>query len=204
MTIESSELFGHHSECHRATGIEESVVLNFYSDHRENLVTVAVNILSVYAIRDGNTFELLEEFELWGAICSICKVRFQGAQRDSILLSFEEAKCAIVEYEPETESLQNVSMHFFQDETLKRGFRKMNALPLARVDPFQRCAAVLVYGAHFAILPLRRAAGGATLRPTQSQATSQNQSSFEMSKKNACRFSSFVVRIKQQSMGNIT
>ena len=72
-------------------------------------------------------------------------------------MSFEEAKCAIVEYEPETESLQNVSMHYFQDESLKRGFRKMNALPLARVDPFQRCAAVLVYGAHFAVLPLRRA-----------------------------------------------
>ena len=49
-------------------------------------------------------------------------------------------------------------MHYFQDESLKRGFRKMNALPLARVDPFQRCAAVLVYGAHFAILPLRRVA----------------------------------------------
>ena len=90
-------------------------------------------------------------------VCSVCKVRFQGAPRDSILLSFEEAKCAIVEYEPETESLQNVSMHYFQDESLKRGFRKMNALPLARVDPFQRCAAVLVYGAHFAVLPLRRA-----------------------------------------------
>ena len=131
-------------------------MLNFYNDEQENLVTVAVNVLSVYAIRDG-TFELLEEFELWGSVCSVCKVRFQGAPRDSILLSFEEAKCAIVEYEPETESLQNVSMHYFQDESLKRGFRKMNALPLARVDPFQRCAAVLVYGAHFAVLPLRRA-----------------------------------------------
>ena len=76
MTIESSELFGHHTECHRATGIEESVLLNFYNDQNENLVTVAVNILSVYAIRDG-VFELLEEFELWGSVCSICKVRFQ-------------------------------------------------------------------------------------------------------------------------------
>ena len=66
MTIESSELFGYHTECHRATGIEESVLLNFYNDQEENLVTVAVNVLSVYAIRDG-TFELLEEFELWGS-----------------------------------------------------------------------------------------------------------------------------------------
>ena len=76
MTIESSELFGHHSECHRATGIEESVLLNFYNDQNENLITVAVNILSVYAIRDG-VFDLLEEFQLWGSVCSICKVRFQ-------------------------------------------------------------------------------------------------------------------------------
>jgi len=154
MTIESSELFGIHSECHKPTGVEESTILNFYSDQEENLVTTTVNILSVYIICDDK-LELVEEFELWGKICSICKVRFAGAPRDSILLSFEEAKCSIVEYEPETETLQNVSMHFFQEETLKHGFRKMNALPLARVDPFQRCASVLVYGNHFAILPLR-------------------------------------------------
>ena len=158
MTIESSELFGIHTECHKPTGVEESTILNFYNDQHENLITTTVNILSVYTIRENDgksSLELVEEFELWGNICSICKVRFAGASRDSILISFEEAKCSIVEYEPETETLQNISMHFFQEESLKHGFRKMNALPLARVDPFQRCASVLVYGNHFAILPLR-------------------------------------------------
>ena len=47
-------------------------------------------------------------------------------------------------------------MHFFQEDTLKRGFRKMNSIPLARVDTFQRCAAVLIYGKYLAILPFRR------------------------------------------------
>lgn len=103
--------------------------------------------------------------------------------------SFEEAKCSIVEYEPDTESLQNVSMHYFQEENLKHGFRKMNALPYARVDPAQRCASVLVYGNHFAILPLRRSG--------QSIIKSNNggMSSFEMSRKNHS-VSSFMINIE--------
>ena len=47
-------------------------------------------------------------------------------------------------------------MHFFQEDLLKRGFRKMNSIPLARVDAYQRCAAILVYGKYLAILPFRR------------------------------------------------
>ena len=46
MTIESTDLYGIHTECHKPTGIEESCVLNFYNDKEENLVTTAVNILS--------------------------------------------------------------------------------------------------------------------------------------------------------------
>ena len=96
MTIESSEIFGIHSECHKPTGVEESCVLNFYNDQEENLVTTAVNILTVYRIRkhvniegdEKKSFELVEEFELWGTICSICKVRFNGSLRDSILLRY--------------------------------------------------------------------------------------------------------------------
>lgn len=96
MTIESSEIFGIHSECHKPTGVEESCVLNFYNDQEENLVTTTVNILTVYRIRkhvniegdEKKSFELVEEFELWGTICSICKVRFNGSLRDSILLRY--------------------------------------------------------------------------------------------------------------------
>jgi len=79
-------------------GIEESVVVNFYNDQEQNLVLTSVNILYVYRIRpddiDPNVkrLELTDEYELWGNICSICRVRFNGATKDSILLSFEEAK----------------------------------------------------------------------------------------------------------------
>ena len=147
-------------------GVEESVVLNFYNDQEQNLVTTSVNILSIYRVRpDDNDpsvkrLELTDEYELWGNICSICRVRFNGATKDSVLLSFEEAKCSIVEYEAETGGLHTVSMHFFQEDMLKRGFRKMNSMPLARVDAYQRCASVLIYGKYLAILPFRRSHTG--------------------------------------------
>jgi hypothetical protein len=50
MTIETAELYGYHSEIHKPTGVEESVVLNFYNDEEQNLLVTSVNILSVYRI----------------------------------------------------------------------------------------------------------------------------------------------------------
>ena len=73
-------------------------MLNFYDDSEQNLVVTAANIVSVYRIRSDEhnpkiqRLELTDEFELSGNICSICRVRFNGATKDSILLSFEEAK----------------------------------------------------------------------------------------------------------------
>ena len=67
--------------------------------------------MTVYRIRTDDLnpkiqrLELTDEFELSGNICSICRVRFNGATKDSILLSFDEAKCSIVEYETESGGL---------------------------------------------------------------------------------------------------
>ena len=90
---------------------QEAAVLNFYDDSEQNLVVTSVNILTVYRIRTDDLnpkiqrLELTDEFELSGNICSICRVRFNGATKDSILLSFDEAKCSIVEYETESGGL---------------------------------------------------------------------------------------------------
>ena len=61
--------------------MEESVVLNFYNDQEQNLLVTSVNILSVYRIREGSRLELTDEYELWGNVCSICRVRFNGATK---------------------------------------------------------------------------------------------------------------------------
>jgi cleavage and polyadenylation specificity factor subunit 1 len=147
--------------------VDESCSLNFYDDGEQNLVVAAGNMLSVYRIRSsvdeaGNhvdRFELCDEFELWGIVVSMARLRLAGSVRDSLLLSIEESKCVIVEYEPDTGSLSTISMHFFQDEDLRRGFRKLSSMALARVDGFNRCAAVLVYGSYLAVLPFRRSTG---------------------------------------------
>ena len=65
----------------QCAGVEESVVLNFYNDQEQNLLVTSVNILSVYRIREGSRLELTDEYELWGNVCSICRVRFNGATK---------------------------------------------------------------------------------------------------------------------------
>lgn len=168
--VPKSEIYGYHRETQRSTGIDESTALNFYHDGEKNLAATAGNLLTIYRVnsrggQDANDrLEYCDEFELWGNIVTVARVRFAGSLRDSLLLSFEEAKCSIVEYEPETGGLTTISMHHFQEDQLRRGFRKMCSMPIARVDSYQRCAGLLVYGAYLAILPFRR---------TQNQQTGQ-------------------------------
>lgn len=72
---------------------------------------------------------------------------------DSLLLSFDDAKLSFVNFNPATWSLNTLSLHGFEDEVLKDGFVKVFSPPTVRVDPGNRCATMLVYGRHMAVLP---------------------------------------------------
>lgn len=104
--------------------------------------------------------ECLQTFELFGTIASLQKVTLGNkhtAKRDSLVVSFHDAKLSILEYDPNTHDLKTLSMHYFEDDLLRDGYVTNHMFPpIVRMDPEDRCAAMLVYGRHIIIVPLNR------------------------------------------------
>ncbi|XP_078335129.1 cleavage and polyadenylation specificity factor subunit 1-like isoform X2 [Crassostrea virginica] len=168
-------MYSIYKQTHPPTGIEHCVYCNFFNLTERNLVISAVNKLYVYRLnpdtedeknekdeprkpdyKPKQKMECLAHFTLFGNIMSMKCVKLPGALRDSLLLSFSEAKLSVVEYDPGTHDLQTTSLHYFEESSMKGGFFTNYCIPEVRVDPDGRCAAMLVYGTHMVILPFRR------------------------------------------------
>lgn len=137
---------------HSATTVEHSIKCKFYNPDETCLVVAGANQLNVYKIIDNQKYilEFSQSFELYGNTASMQKISLGKQRRDSIVLSFHNAKLSIVEYDPETHDLKTMSMHCFDDED----FRDHLNAPLVRVDPEDRCIAMLIYNRQIVVIPL--------------------------------------------------
>ena len=152
---------------HPATGVEHSVEARFFGPWENNLLIAGANNLRVFRLipdLEGQMFsadrpkmklECMATFQLFGEIMGLQKVTLPGAIRDTILISFSEAKLSVVEYDPHAHDLKTVSLHIFEDDESKGGYTHNFAIPFLRADPDGRCAAMLVYGRKIIILPFR-------------------------------------------------
>jgi cleavage and polyadenylation specificity factor subunit 1 len=76
-------------------------------------------------------------------------------RRDSIAVTFKDAKIACMEFDDSTNGLRTSSMHCFEGPEwfhLKRGRESFAWGPIIKADPQGRCGAVLVYGLQMIIL----------------------------------------------------
>lgn len=103
----------------------------------------------------GAQLVLAGEYQLYGNVQSLHKVQLSQTKRDTLLLSFKDAKLSLVEYDPENNDLRTVSLHCFEEDELSGGLVNNFHRPVVRVDPDGRCATMLVYGHHLAVLPFR-------------------------------------------------
>ncbi|RWS28719.1 Cleavage and polyadenylation specificity factor subunit 1-like protein [Leptotrombidium deliense] len=101
----------------------------------------------------------VQNIQLYAPIADMKCVRLAGAVRDSLLLGFEEAKLSVVEYDSTTHDLKTISLHYFEEDDMKQGNTQFVYPPIVRVDPDNRCAAMLLYGKNIVILPFRRELG---------------------------------------------
>lgn len=110
-----------------------------------------------YATPDSNVkLECMQTFSLNGNIESLNTVSFVGADRDCLLLAFSEAKLSLVEYCADTHDLKTISMHYFEEDDMKEGYCYNVRPPMVRVDPENRCAAMLIYSKSIIIIPFRK------------------------------------------------
>ncbi|XP_034934002.1 cleavage and polyadenylation specificity factor subunit 1 [Chelonus insularis] len=157
---------------HPATGVEHAITCYFFNRTEKNLVVAGANIIRVFRLipdvdpskRDKVSdirspkmkLERLAQYVLHGNIMSLQAVSLLGSQRDSLLLSFRDAKLSVVEYDIETHDLRTVSLHYFEEEEMRDGWTNHHHIPIVRVDPEGRCAVMLIYGRKLVVLPFRK------------------------------------------------
>ncbi|XP_014213908.1 cleavage and polyadenylation specificity factor subunit 1 [Copidosoma floridanum] len=157
---------------HPATGVEHAITCNFFNRAEKCLVVAGANIIRVFRLipnvdpakKEKFTesrppkmrLECLAQYTLHGNVMSMQAVHLINSPRDSLLLSFREAKLSVVEYDPESHSLRTVSLHYFEEEEIKDGWTNHHHIPIVRVDPEGRCAVMLIYGRKLVVLPFRR------------------------------------------------
>ncbi|XP_014854007.1 PREDICTED: cleavage and polyadenylation specificity factor subunit 1 [Poecilia mexicana] len=166
-------MYAVYRQAHTPTAVEFSVYCNFISSKEKNLVIAGTSQLFVYRIihdvestsktdkpSDAKTrkekLEQVASFSVFGNIMSMASVQLIGASRDALLLSFKDAKLAVVEYDPGTHDLKTLSLHYFEEPELRDGFVQNVHIPIVRVDPENRCAVMLVYGTKLVVLPFRK------------------------------------------------
>ncbi|KAF9812733.1 hypothetical protein SFRURICE_005796 [Spodoptera frugiperda] len=159
-------------QTHPATGIEHAVSCCFFNNEETCLVTAGANIIKVFRLLpEGQTkevnaagqpippkmkLECLASYTLWGNVMSMASVRCPSAGRDLLLVSFREAKLSVLQYDPQTDNLITLSMHYFEEDDMKNGWTTHPHIPWIRVDPECRCAVMLLYGKKLAVLPFRK------------------------------------------------
>ncbi|GMH19709.1 hypothetical protein Nepgr_021550 [Nepenthes gracilis] len=156
-----------------------------------NLIVTAGNVLEIYVVRvqesnsadskgsldakrsglmagvSGAALELVCHYRLHGNVESLAVLCVNGGdssrRRDSIILSFCDAKVSVLEYDDSIHALRASSLHCFEGPEwlyLKRGRESFARGPLVKVDPQGRCGGVLVYDLQLIILKTVQAGSG--------------------------------------------
>ncbi|KAF3420031.1 hypothetical protein E2986_05121 [Frieseomelitta varia] len=165
-------MYSIYKSTHPATGVEHAITCYFFNRSEKCLVVAGANIIRVFRLipdvditkKEKYTesrppkmkLECLSQYTLHGNVMSVQAVTLIGSQRDSLLLSFRDAKLSVVEYDQDIHDLRTVSLHYFEEEEIRDGWTNHHHIPIVRVDPEGRCAVMLIYGRKLVVLPFKK------------------------------------------------
>ena len=141
-------------------------VYDVYEHSRASTSTIAsttngVNSALSFSAGTSASHKLVvaRKHSLFGAVTGLQRVQTLSSDKDSrdrLLVSFKDAKLALLEWNDATDDLETVSIH-----TYERAPQLLNGLPhlfhpILNVDPLSRCAALLLPHNALAVLPFYR------------------------------------------------
>ncbi len=165
-----------HRELSKPTVVDYAARARFTSPHVVNLVLARSTMLEVYELRDDDhergpkvaavlqatdpsrlhkpMLRHRREFPMFGVIEDLKVVRLKGRTTDSLVLAFGESRISVVHFDPSTERMVTLSMYSF--DSLKQSIAvefTRHLRPLTRVDPENRCVAMVSYDTQLWIFP---------------------------------------------------
>jgi hypothetical protein len=151
---------------HPPTTVNFALPCSFTGRGVRNLAVVRNNLLQLYVLRvrsddtEENAIsvaklELVKECVLFGTVIQLEVVRPHGSTTDRLLLAFGDAQVSVLSWDPNAFGFSTVAIHNFENPQLLVGRPNPTATPpMLRVDPQNRCAALLFYGCRLQIIPI--------------------------------------------------
>jgi len=104
---------------------------------------------------------LVGEYPLSGTIISLARIKALDTKSgaEALLIAFRDAKLSLVEWDPESYSLNTISIHYYEGQDLPGAPWALsldNCHNFLTADPSSRCAALKFGARNLAILPFRQ------------------------------------------------
>lgn len=116
----------------------------------------------VRADRSNNTkLVLITEIPLAGAVIGLARLKIKNTKSggEAILLAYKAAKMALAEWDPERNTLETISIHYYEKDDLQGAPWETpfgDHINYVEADPGSRCAAFKFGSRNLAILPFRQ------------------------------------------------
>lgn len=153
---------------------------------------------------------LVAEIPLAGTVIGLARLKLKNtiSGGEALLLAYRAAKLCLTEWDPNRNTLETLSLHYYEKEDLQAAPWE---LPLAEyvnyltADPGSRCAAFKFGSRNLAILPFRRSEEDIAMedwdedldgpRPVKEPSAITNGTNGDISKEEAAHTPSFVLRL---------
>ncbi|KAG9903177.1 protein CFT1, partial [Aureobasidium melanogenum] len=118
---------------------------------------------SIHRVENTAKLILLGEYPVSGTITSLQRVKALNTKTgaEALLVSTQDAKISLIEWDPLNHRISTVSIHYYERETtntLPFGPSLADTPSYLSVDPSSRCAALKFGTKHLAIIPFRQSA----------------------------------------------